>query len=273
MTKRVLDIPPQPGVGLVQKTLQILDLFQREAPTWSQTEISRTTGMPKSTVNRLVKFLTDRGYLTVLEGRNRYALGPASIDLGRRAAALFDFRGTCRPTLEKLSRDTSETVILTSVISSGNAVRCVDQIESTHEGLRVFEHIGSLFPLHAGASPKAVLAVLGEDEFEQYVSRPLTSLADQSVIDTGKLRREIADTVKRGYAVSHGETYQGVVGIAAAFFWNIQRPAGSIAVALPEHRATAETIERIGACLKISAEDINAKLMVEAAPSRVREAS
>ena len=159
------------GVGLVQKTLQILDLFQLETPNWSQSEITQLTGMPKSTVNRLVKFLSDRGYLTLLEGRNRYSLGPASIDLGRRASALFDFRGICQPMLEKLSRETSETVMLTSLIGSGNAVRCSDQIESTHEGLRVFEQIGSIFPLHAGASPKAVLAFLPIKDRERYLAR------------------------------------------------------------------------------------------------------
>jgi DNA-binding IclR family transcriptional regulator len=72
MDNKTTELPSPPGVGLVQKTLQILDLFQRDAPNWSQGEIAQTTGMPKSTVNRLVKFLTDRGYLTLIEGRNRY---------------------------------------------------------------------------------------------------------------------------------------------------------------------------------------------------------
>ncbi len=257
----------------MQKTLQILDLFQRNTPNWSQGEIAQATGMPKSTVNRLVRFLTDRGYLSLLEGRARYSLGPASIDLGRRASALFDFRGICRPILEWLSRETGETVMLTSVIGSGNGVRCVDQIESTHEGLRVFEQIGSIFPLHAGASPKAVLAVLTEDEREQYISRPLTSIADHSPIDVGELRQDITDTIRRGYAVSHGETYHGVVGIAVAFFWSSQRPAGSLAVALPLHRATPDMIERIGMLLISAGEEASSLLSVQSTTQQFQAVS
>ena len=262
-----------PGVGLVQKTLQILDLFQTDAPNWSQVEIAQSTGMPRSTVNRLVKFLTDRGYLTLLYGRGRYSLGAASIDLGRRASALFDFRGICRPVLERLSRETGETVILTSVVGAGNAVRCVDQIESTREGLRVFEQIGSTFPLHAGASPRAVLAALGRDEQEKYLSRQLASITDKTMIAAKELLRETAETQKRGYSISNGETYEGVIGIGAAFFWGNERPAGSLAIAMPNQRATTETIAKIGELLKLACVDVNAILSVEQPQNEIREAS
>lgn len=273
MSKELTEIPPPPGVGLVQKTLQILDLFQSDAPDWSQGEIAKATGMPRSTVNRLVKFLTDRGYLSLQEGRNRYSLGPASIDLGRRASAQFDFRGICRPVLEHLSQETRETVILASVVAAGNAVRCVDQIESTREGLRVFEQIGSIFPLHAGASPKAVLAVLEADEQVRYLSKELAKVTDQTVTDADALRLEIAETSRRGYAVSNGETYEGVSGIGAAFFWGTGRPAGSLAIALPSQRATPEAVEKIGERLKEACADLNGRLSTEQPRAEIRDAS
>lgn len=263
MKKTPLEMATPPGVGLVQKTLHILDLFQSHAPNWSQGEIALTTGIPKSTVNRLVKFLTDRGYLTLLEGRNRYSLGPASIDLGRRASALFDFRGICRPVLERLSLETHETAILTSIVGAGNAVRCVDQIESTREGLRVFEQIGSIFPLHAGAAPKAVLAVLGEEESDRYLSRQLARVTVHTLVDADALRQDMRATRERGYAVSNGETYEGVAGIAAAFFWGDDRPAGSLAIAIPTQRATPKAIARAGHLLKVACADVTAILSAE----------
>ncbi|NNE81482.1 MAG: IclR family transcriptional regulator [Silicimonas sp.] len=267
MNKRASDFTTPAGVGLVQKTLQILDLFQNDTPKWTQARIAESTGFPRSTVNRLVRFLTDRGYLAQADGQSHYSLGPSAIDLGRRASAQFDFRGICRPVLERLSVQTGETVILTSVVGTGNAVRCVDQIESTHEGLRVFEQVGTVFPLHTGASPKAVLATLPQDELENYLSRPLTELGTQQPIDKTALRKDIAKTVRRGYAVSVGETYVGVTGIGAPFFWSGHRPAGSLAVALPDHRASSKTIARIGAYLSEGAADITALLTGTTEPS------
>ena len=271
MNKAIPSTLSPPGVGLVQKTLQILDLFQNDAPNWSQVEIAQSTGMPRSTVNRLVKFLTDRGYLTLLDGRSRYSLGPASIDLGRRASALFDFRGICRPVLERLSRETGETVILTSVVGAGNAVRCVDQIESTREGLRVFEQIGSIFPLHAGASPRAVLAAMGRYEQEKYLSRQLARITDKTIIDATELLRKTAETQNRGYSISNGETYDGVMGVGAAFYWGNERPAGSLAIAMPTQRATPESIAKIGELLKLACIDVDVILSVEQPQYRMKE--
>lgn len=273
MNAKLQDTLTPPGVGLVQKTLQILDLFQQDTPKWTQAKIAKTTGLPKSTINRLVKFLTDRGYLALTNGRNYYSLGPSAIDLGRRASAQFDFRGVCRPMLERISSQTGETVILTSVIGTGNAVRCVDQIESTHEGLRVFEQIGGVFPLHAGASPKAVLASLGSSELERYLSRPLTTLLDQTPVDKDALRRDIQESKARGYALSLGETYIGVAGVSAAFFWTGNRAAGSIAIALPEYRAGPDAMHRMGLLLKSAAEEITTNLSGDPSLDDLRVAS
>lgn len=249
---------PAAGVGLVYKTLQILDLFQLDRPKWTQAELAEETGMPRSTINRLVRFLTERGYLALPEGRNRYTLGPASIDLGRRASALFDFREICQPALEQLSRETGETVLLTSMVSSGNAVRCVDQIESTREGLRVFEQIGAIFPLHAGAAPKAVLAFLPNNERQRYLRRPLATVTSHTIIDAELLVDDLRKTKERGYSISREETYEGVAGVGAPFFWSDGRPAGSMAVAVPMQRATPASTERFGrllieACAKVDA--------------------
>lgn len=258
MNKNIKDLNSPVGVGLLNKALQIFDLFQNETPSFSQGEIAKTTGMPKSTVNRLVKFLTDKKYLSLLEGRNRYSLGPAVIDLGVRASSLFDMRGACRPVLQRLSKKTGETVLLTSILSSGDAVRCVDQIESTIEGLRVFEQIGSIFPLHAGASPKAVLAVLEEDEQEKYLTGRLASITENTIIDINKLRNELRETRQKGFCISNGETYDGVVGIAAAFLWSSGSPAGSLAVALPSQRASSQNVEFIGNLIIEGCAELNA---------------
>ncbi|MDE0698552.1 MAG: IclR family transcriptional regulator [Boseongicola sp.] len=260
MNRNSIDIAPPPGVGLIQKTLQILDLFQANAPAWTQSEISKKTGMPRSTVNRLVKFLTERGHLTVLYGQNRYSLGPASVDLGRRAAALFDFRGLCRPVLARLSQETQETIILTSVVGAGNAVRCVDQIESTRDGLRVFEQIGNVLPLNAGAAPRAVLAALPESDRERFLSGQLRAVTDSTPTSTAGLRRKIAETRRRGFAVSNGETYEGVVGIGAAFYWGDGSPAGSLAIALPAQRASADVVTRMGELLKGACDEVSAMM-------------
>lgn len=272
MKKNIKELNLTPGVGLLHKALQIFDLFQIDRPNFSQSEIAKVTGMPRSTVNRLVKFLNEKKYLCLLDGQNRYSLGPASIDLGQRASSLFDLRGICRPILQSLSRTTGETVLLTSIVGKRNAVRCVDQIESTIEGLRVFEKIGAIFPLHAGASPKAVLAAFTDEEQDRYLSGRLDQITNNTITEVKEIKQELIETRKLGYSLSNGETYDGVVGIGAAFLWSSCKPAGSIAIALPSQRASSEKIKIFGQLLIEACFEINEILSIQKNPVRIEVA-
>ncbi len=146
------------GVGLLKKVFQILDLFTDERPSWTQSELVRDTQLARSTLSCLVRFLCATGYL--IELRGRYTLGFAAIDLGRRAQRQFDLVGLCQNILEELSQATAETVILTGYDDVRASVVCLAQIPSRQGGLRVFEQIGAAYPLHSGATSKAVLAFL-----------------------------------------------------------------------------------------------------------------
>src|SRR4029077_11602411 len=46
------------GVGLLVKAFQILDLFGDERVIWTQSELARETGLARSTLSRLVRFLS-----------------------------------------------------------------------------------------------------------------------------------------------------------------------------------------------------------------------
>src|SRR5262245_44109178 len=90
------------GVGLLLKAFQVLDLFSERQPTWTQAELGRATGLARSTLSRLVRFLCARGYL--LDHRGRYTLGFAAIDLGRRAQQQFNLVDLCMDLVEDLAR-------------------------------------------------------------------------------------------------------------------------------------------------------------------------
>lgn len=259
MDERVKIVNPA-GVGLLQKALHILDLFQQDAPYWTQADISRATGLTRSTASRLVRFLCEKGYLHEMEPRGRYSLGPAAIDLGRRATAQLDLRAVFQPVLEELARKTGETVLATATTPAGTAVACVGQVESTREGLRVFETIGAVFPLHAGAVSKAVLAFLPQAEQERHIARGLEPKTPFTITDPDRLRTDLAQTRERGYSISHQETYVGVNGVGAPVFWGDGRPAGSVGIACPIHRADDAAVVRFGALVVEAAAEVTAVL-------------
>jgi DNA-binding IclR family transcriptional regulator len=231
----------QAGVGLLKKAFHILDLFSEERPAWTQADLARETGLARSTLSRLVRFLAGRGYL--LEQRGRYILGFAAIDLGSRAQLQFNLVDLCQDLLEELAQATAETVILTGYDEAHACVVCLAQIPSRQGGLRVFENIGTSYPLYSGATAKAVLAFLPERQANGVINGNLTPVNPSSITGPRKLRAELADIRTKGYAVTHEETYPGVSGIGVPLLTPRGHPLGSIAIAGPMQRMDKATIE------------------------------
>jgi DNA-binding IclR family transcriptional regulator len=232
-------VAPQ-GVGLLVKAFQILDLFTDKRTGWTQAELARETGLARSTLSRLVRFLCARSYL--MEQRGRYVLGFAAVDLGRRAQSQFNLVDLCYDLLEKVAEVTGETAILTGYDEARSTVVCLAQIPSRHGGLRVFENIGNTYPLYAGASSKAVLAFLPEQAVARVLVGPLIPVNPVAKFTAKKLRVQIADIRKKGYVVTREETFPGVFGVGVPVLTPRRLPLGSIAMAGPLHRMNAKAI-------------------------------
>jgi DNA-binding IclR family transcriptional regulator len=246
------------GVGLLKKGLQILDLFTDERPAWTQTELARETQLARSTLSRLVRFFCSAGYL--MEQRGRYTLGFAAIDLGRRAQQQFDLVDLCQSLLEELAQGTAETIILTGYSERHGSVVCLAQIPSRQGGLRVFENIGTEYPLHSGATAKAVLAFLSERQIADILAGDLTGVNPSSTMSAERLRAHLADIHAAGYAVTYEETYPGVIGVAVPILTPRRRPLGSIGVAAPVQRMDEAQIEIYAKLLLDAGRRVTARL-------------
>ncbi|KLN59943.1 hypothetical protein WH96_14605 [Kiloniella spongiae] len=250
--------PAQTGVGLLHKAFELLNLFQIDQVNWSQSEIIGKTGMSRSTVSRLVRYLVETGYLAEIPKTGRYSLGMAAINLGQRAMVGFDISAICQPILDKLAKITSETIILTVFDKASNRVVCINQIESRGGGLRVFEEVGASFPLHAGAAPRAILACLSDELVDGYLKGKLKAFTSQTFVEKKLLKENIETIRSQGYAVSSEETYEGAAGIAAAFTSSGGQPVGSLAIAFPMNRLGQKERDVLGRQLRAFANEISA---------------
>jgi len=204
--------PAVVGPKVLEKTLRVLDLFTIDRPSWSVTEVARELAMPTATAHRIVRALEGRSYLGKVG--SRYRLGFAAIDLGRRAMASVDLRSRLGTVLRDLARATGETALLTVYDESRHGSLCVDRIETTHS-LRLTIGIGRVTPIHAGASAKALLALLEPSIVEEVLAQDLETLAPGTVTDAKALRRQLEEIRARGWASSYEENNVGAWGLAA----------------------------------------------------------
>ena len=122
---------------------------------------------------------------------------------------------------------------------------CLEKVDGTH-ALRVSYELGETYPLHAGATGKAILAHLGADERQAVIHDVgLPRFTGTTITSAAELKKELDKIRKLGYAESHGETVEGTHGIAAPIFSPSGRIVGSIGVSVPKLRAEEENRQRL----------------------------
>jgi DNA-binding IclR family transcriptional regulator len=156
--------------------------------------------------------------------------------------------------LDTLARETQEYCRLAVV--EGETLAWVSRAQGATSGLRYDADMGQEVALHATATGKAWLATLPEKEALRIVcARGFFAhlrLGPRALTSVDELKRQLAETRARGYAIAEEEAEPGIVALAATFRSDA-RPdapvAGTLSVAGPMSRVTAARYARIHAAL------------------------
>src|SRR5215203_2637999 len=98
-------------VPAVTRALDILELFLDGDETLSAPEITRSLGLPRTTVHELLTTLAARNYLvTVPDQPGRYRLGVRPYQLGSRYAAQLDLPAEAQQVARSVAETCDETV-------------------------------------------------------------------------------------------------------------------------------------------------------------------
>src|SRR5207249_1740141 len=187
-----------PSLQALDRAFAVLELFGADQPEWGTSEVARAAGLPVPTAHRILTALAGRRYLARDERTRRFRLGPAALDLGDRARAMLDLRQAALPVLRRLARETDETALLTVPNGERDRSVCLERVESS-QPLRLSVEPGRRLPLHAGASQKALLAFLGEEEIERIAAGSLEQLCRATITDSEALRSNLAEARERGW--------------------------------------------------------------------------
>lgn len=198
-------------MAVLHRASSILDTFTAAQPERSVADVVAATGLPKSTVHRIMSTLASLGLLE-RPMRGRYRLGIRVHELGQTAVFGIDLRERALPFLESLRAEVGQTIQLS--ILSGADVVYIHRLEEPRTLAR-FIRSGQRVPVHASSSGK-VLAAFGDTEsvlaavhrqgFERRATRTITSMRS--------LRAELDAVRARGYAESVEETWPNMASIA-----------------------------------------------------------
>lgn len=196
------------GVIAVTRALRLLEAFGMGDAQLTLAELSRRTGLHKTTALRIARTLAVDHYLVQKEDGS-WRLGRAVGWLGACYQATFDVHDVVEPVLRELTIQTGESASF--YVREGNQRTCLARVDGP-QTIRHHVRVGIGLPLNLGAPGRVILAFSGEPG-EPY------------------------ETIRqRGYHLSLGEREPEVSSVSAPVFGIQWRLLGSICISGPTSR-------------------------------------
>jgi DNA-binding IclR family transcriptional regulator len=185
----------------VRSTFTILEELSR-SELLGLREVTQNTGIPKSTVFRILTTLVDLGYVTREQNRN-YRINPRLGRLVSDGAASEALRRLARPLMLELRDTYGETVNLGA--QQFDKVTYLEVVPSEF-ALRLQESRGASVPVHASALGKAILAFSPQREVEALLrGQKLESVTEHTISDPDAFLAELKRVRNSGVAFDRGE--------------------------------------------------------------------
>jgi DNA-binding IclR family transcriptional regulator len=205
----------------IGRALDVLDCFDGKAPL-ALTDIGVRTGLPESTLFRVLLTLEKHGYLQqAVDGTYQLA---AKLRFGWLIEQGNALRDKARPELERLAHQFNETASLAYLYD--DRIHVLDSIDTYHE-IRMSNRVGRVLPPHCSAMGKAITAFQDRDLADRILEvYGLSRRTEHSITDRGRLFDEFQEIRKTGIACDREESTLGGICYAAAI-----QPAGQPVVA------------------------------------------
>jgi DNA-binding IclR family transcriptional regulator len=241
-------------VRVLGKVRDILDLFTLDQPTLDLRQMREATGLPVSTLNRLVRNMVNDGLLQ--QRGSEFHIGIAMLRWGAIACRGLNTLDIVTPHLEALRDNTNETAAY--YVRDGKYRVCVALAESRQPiGRRL--SLGHVLPAHVG-SPGKVLMAFDPGATVELDLDHLEALTDRTITSPDRLLAELERIRAQGFAKSDGEWASDVGGVAAPVFGPDNALQGAIAISGPSSRMTKSTLAKWTKCVRETAQEVTAQL-------------
>jgi DNA-binding IclR family transcriptional regulator len=214
---------------VASRVLAVLGAFSADHRHLTLTQLSRRTGLPLATTHRITAELAAWGALE-RDGRGRYRIGLRLWEVGSLAPRGLGLREAALPFLEDLYEATHQNVQL--AVLDGTEVVYLERIPG-RDSVSVLTRVGGRWPAHITGVGLALLAYAPAEEQERYLAGPLARYTEKTITDPVRLRRELAEVRRAGYAVSDGQVTLDALSVAAPVRGPDDAVLASISVVVP----------------------------------------
>lgn len=210
----------------VERVFLVLEGFRHFNRPMNLTEIARSLESPKSSMLKLLRGMTELGYLTEDESTKTYYPSTKISNLGSDVENLLIGHHETIVMLEDLRDATGESVSL--AIQNGVEVAFFNSLIGTKQ-LAFNVNDGASYPIYVSAAGRVILSQLEPAELKK-IFHKIKSIdrAGWPEFDAAKLKDSLSAIRKSGYAKTHPDASTDVVSVAKL----LPRQTGPRAVAV-----------------------------------------
>ena len=248
-------------VRALDKALGILEHLSRVPVEIDLATLAKQTGLPKSTLLRLLNTLRSHNFVSQNHYSRRYQLGWALIYLGKAAAQYYNLPAIVHPFLEQVAIETGETASLV-VLDKDHAIY-IDQVTSDNL-IKGIPSVGSKLALHCTSAGKVLLGGFSRKDFQRFLKTSgLEKKTDKTITKSRALSNEIKKVKRQGYAVDDEETEIGGRCVGAPVFDKEGKMVATISVIGPSTRIKKDLFGKLSIHVRKAAAQASAALGYE----------
>lgn len=216
-------------------------------------EISRITGMPTSTVHRIIQELVSLGWVRG-DGDHGYLLGAGLLTLSAQASSDAAM-SVVTPILEQLRDATTHTIHF--ALRQGDQAVYVAKIE----GRRAYEmrsRVGLAIRMHCTGIGKALMAALPEDEVRGILARSgMPALTSRTITEPDAMVEHLRTVARRGYATDDEENELHTRCVAAVVRDHRGVPTGGISMSAMAFEIDEKRVREVAPLVVAAARDVS----------------
>lgn len=249
-----------PGTQAVARAARLLRLVTASgADGAALQELAGSAGLSRPTTHRLLSALRVEGLVDRDADSSRWMPGPELFLMGSVAAARYDVTALARDIVRSLAVKTEESAFFS--VRRADETVCLLREEGSFPIRSFVLSEGVRFPLGVASAGLAILAFLPDHDVDAYLERH-PELAENWGRTHGErpLRKRLAETKERGYAVNPGLIVEGSWGLGAAVFDRAGRPEWALSLTGVAFRFGPERQAELGRILLAHAHQLSARI-------------
>lgn len=249
---------PEPVQGrtpnAIGKVAAVAEALTEERST---SGIARRTGLPVSTVHRILQDLVAVGWARD-DGNRGYLLGARLLALAGRATDQASLVRVAHPTLQELSERTGHAVHF--AVRTGDEAVYLDKIEGSR-AYAMRSRVGLAIPLHCTAIGKAVLAALPDAEVRAVLERAgMPARTDRTITSPEAMLAHLELVRQRGYSVDDEENELSTRCIGAAVRDHSGSAIGGVSLSMLAFEMEADRVPLLSSLVVATADRITRDL-------------